>query len=128
MQSNCGKLITELEIFGWGHWVLEVSLTTCINWGLNVEMSSHQNEFAYADMGSYTYCICDCSKKYKEKRKETYLKKKKKKDSTSKSNLKIEIACYQFCKCLKTKSAWVKTASTKEDTSLHSNPLKHLVC
>ena len=30
--NNCGKLITELEIFEWENWVLEVSLTTCINW------------------------------------------------------------------------------------------------
>lgn len=61
------------------------------------------------------------------KRKETYWKWKIKWLNLTKQ-LKNWNSLLQFCKCLKTKSAWVETASTKEDTSLGSNPLKHLFC
>lgn len=62
------------------------------------------------------------------KEKRDTLKMENKNESTSQSNLKIGISCYQFCKCLKTNTAWVKTVSTEKDTSLGFHLLKHLVC
>lgn len=41
---------------------------------------------------------------------------------------KLGMSCYQFCKYLKTNSAWVKAASTDEDSNVDSDQLKHLVC